>query len=95
VSVAGRRNLHIIVGGRVQGVGYRAWAERTAREIGLVGWVRNLPDGSVEIRAEGDGGALELFVEKLWRGPSLAEVENVVFSEEPPREELSDFSVRR
>lgn len=95
MSVAGRRSFHIVVSGHVQGVGYRVWTERTARELGLVGWVRNLADGSVEIRTEGDGGVLNRFVEKLWQGPSLAQVESVVTSEEPPRDAFSDFSIRR
>lgn len=68
---------HILVSGIVQGVGYRAFAERNARELGLSGWVRNLDDGRVEIFVEGEPSRLEMYVERCHRGPRSAEVTEV------------------
>jgi acylphosphatase len=70
------RAVRVRVTGRVQGVGYRAFVSRRAAELGITGWVRNLPDGGVE--AEGVGGEAELarFVEALRTGPRQARVED-------------------
>jgi acylphosphatase len=73
-----------LVTGRVQGVGYRFFAERAARELGVRGWVRNLPDGRVEAVAEGDDDALALFLERLRQGPRGARVERVAEEDRPP-----------
>ncbi|MBI4821969.1 MAG: acylphosphatase [Deltaproteobacteria bacterium] len=67
----------LLVSGLVQGVGYRAWVERTALSLGLVGWVRNLADGRVEIHAEGDGVAVETLYSLCQQGPRLARVSSV------------------
>ena len=69
------RRLHIV--GRVQGVGYRAWCVHTARKLGLVGWVRNLTDGSVEAVARGPKEVLESFVAAAHAGPPGARVTEV------------------
>ncbi|MDP6476716.1 MAG: acylphosphatase, partial [Nitrospinaceae bacterium] len=61
--------VHIIVHGRVQGVFFRASTQTRALELSLVGWVRNLPDSSVEIHAEGDRENLELLIEWCRQGP--------------------------
>ena len=65
------------VTGRVQGVGFRAFVVDVARDEGVGGWVRNLPDGSVEARAEGDVDSLRRFEWRLWQGPSHARVDDV------------------
>jgi acylphosphatase len=65
---------HYLISGRVQGVGFRYFAERAAREAGVTGWVRNLADGSVEVHAEGTRVAVETFEANLRRGPSHADV---------------------
>jgi acylphosphatase len=65
------------VTGRVQGVGYRFFAERAARELGVCGWVRNLPDGRVEAVVEGDDAAIARFLERLRQGPRGSRVEAV------------------
>ncbi len=72
-----------VVQGRVQGVGFRFFAERAARELGVRGWVRNLPDGSVEAVAEGDDEALATFIERLQRGPLSSRVDRVDVAEAP------------
>ncbi len=67
----------IVVSGRVQGVGFRFFAARHARRLGVGGSVRNLPDGRVEIVAEGDRAALEALVAALGDGPPGAAVHDV------------------
>lgn len=82
------------VTGRVQGVGYRYTAAHTARDLGLVGWVRNAPDGSVETRAQGDKRAIERFVTFLWRGPTSAQVRSVDVAPVDADPALTGFVVR-
>ncbi len=86
--------VRIIVKGRVQGVGYRFFTRRTALELGIKGYVRNLPDGTVEVVAEGSPEALDKFIEKLREGPPLAIVEDMDIEEVAPDEEFDDFEIR-
>ena len=65
------------VRGDVQGVGFRYVVQRRAQEMGLAGWVRNRPDGSVELVAEGDRAALGRLLELAGKGPGLADVDQV------------------
>ena len=65
------------ISGRVQGVGFRFFTEDAARREGLHGWVRNLPDGSVEIMAEGDAEAVERFERHVRHGPPGARIEQI------------------
>ena len=83
-----------IVQGRVQGVGFRFFAERAARELGVRGWVRNRPDGTVEALAEGEDAALQTFIERLKRGPLSSRVDRVEVAEEPPQG-FSTFEITR
>ena len=70
-----------LVGGRVQGVFYRATAARRARELGIDGHARNLPDGRVEVLACGDEAAVGIFAEWLWTGSSASRVTSVEVSD--------------
>lgn len=63
----------LIVHGRVQGVFYRDWTVATARSLCIAGWVRNLPDGTVEAQLEGDLAAIERMIEAMHGGPPSAE----------------------
>ena len=63
--------------GRVQGVGYRFYAQRCAHELGICGYVKNLPDENVEAAASGDKILLRSFIAKLEKGPSMAIVDAV------------------
>src|SRR5262249_28953653 len=75
-----------LISGRVQGVGFRYFAQAAARREGLHGWVRNLPDGRVEAEAEGDAEAVERFERAVRHGPPGARVDDVeVHDEVPPR----------
>lgn len=67
-----------LVSGRVQGVGFRYFAQDAARREGLQGWVRNLDDGRVEALAEGEAESVDRFEMALHRGPSHARVEHVL-----------------
>ena len=71
------------MGGRVQGVFYRATAARRARELGIRGHARNLADGRVEVLACGDREAVEAFVSWLWIGSSACKVTSVEASDTP------------
>jgi acylphosphatase len=69
--------LHIRVTGMVQGVFFRAWTAERARALGVVGWVRNASDGSVEGHLEGDKSAVQQLVDLLNQGPPSAQVTKV------------------
>jgi acylphosphatase len=69
--------IHIAVSGRVQGVGFRWFVAKKARELRLAGWVKNRPDGKVEVAAAGDAASLELLEAAVAAGPPGAEVEHV------------------
>jgi len=71
-------NKHIQVYGRVQGVGFRYFTATTAKALGIVGWVRNLGDGSVEIMARGSEDEMNAFLASMDEGPVFAYVENLV-----------------
>jgi len=69
--------VRYVVQGRVQGVGYRYFVLRNAEQLGLAGYARNMPDGTVEVLAEGDANALDELEERLREGPSFAHVSGV------------------
>jgi acylphosphatase len=79
--------------GRVQGVFFRQWTVNQAKALGVSGWVRNCPDGTVEAHLIGDEATLDKMIEALGRGPSQAQVEDVVVEDVEP-EEVEGFSVR-
>jgi acylphosphatase len=70
-------HVRCLVSGRVQGVFYRASTQRKAEALGLTGWVRNLPDGRVEVLASGPEDALKELRDWLWQGPPHAAVTGV------------------
>jgi acylphosphatase len=82
-----------VVLGRVQGVGYRYFVLREASHLGLRGFARNQPDGTVEVVAEGTEGALDGLEERLREGPSFASVTSVEREAIAPRGD-SDFHIR-
>lgn len=85
--------VHLIIKGRVQGVGYRMYTVETATELGLTGWVKNMPDGGVEVTAEGDKTALDKLVEWCKQGPPMAKVKSVHDEWEKFAGEFDDFDV--
>ena len=77
MSVARNTARRWVVGGRVQGVGFRWFVARRAQSLGVIGWVRNLPDGRVEVSACGEALVLDRLEDVLRSGPALARVDSV------------------
>jgi acylphosphatase len=75
------RRVRAIVTGRVQGVAYRASTVFEARGLGLTGWVRNLPDGAVELEAQGDDAVVDALLAWCADGPPAARVAGVSVEE--------------
>ncbi len=88
-----RVRLRLRITGRVQGVWYRGSLQAEARRRGVRGWVRNLPDGSVEAVVEGDAAAVRAVAEWCRVGPPGARVTDVVERREPAGEDLADFAI--
>ena len=86
--------VHIRVTGVVQGVGYRQGCRSTARSLGLVGWVRNLRDGSVEAFAQGESAAVDSLIDWMWAGPFGARVTGVESDVVPADMTLTDFFIQ-
>lgn len=86
--------LHLYISGRVQGVFYRQTTVRIARQLGLKGWVRNLPDGRVEAIAEGPQDAIASFLALCQKGPPDAQVTHLETQYEAPTGEFSNFETR-
>ena len=88
-----KARAHVIVEGRVQGVCFRHYTQATAFRLGLKGWVRNRPDGTVEALFEGDKGKVNEMIQWCHRGPSAADVKNVHVTWEKVAGDYDDFSV--
>jgi len=85
--------VHAHVSGRVQGVAFRQACRQAARSMGLVGWVRNLRDGRVEVWAQGDPEACDRLTDWLWAGPATALVTGVEADSVAPDVTLRDFFI--
>ena len=86
--------VEIYVSGRVQGVYFRQFTKEIASNLGLVGYVRNLPDGRVRAVAKGNHENIDLFVKKLRTGPIIANVESLDAKWYETDELFEDFSIR-
>ncbi|MEA1881563.1 MAG: acylphosphatase [Candidatus Marinimicrobia bacterium] len=86
--------VHLIVSGKVQGVGFRWYVVRSGRSLALIGYAKNLPDGNVEVQVEGNKVDIERFIKKLKQGPALSSVENVEMKWISPSNQLKDFNIR-
>lgn len=86
--------IHVLIEGRVQGVGFRHFTRLNAHRLGVHGWVRNRDDGRVEIRAEGAKYRLEQFIKKVRKGPTHSWVQNVDIEWKPATGEFHSFYVR-
>ena len=89
----GKKRVHVIVEGRVQGVFYRAFTRDAALNLGLSGWVRNRPNGSVEAIVEGQETAVEKMLQWFYQGSPNSIVEKVHVTEEPPAGDSSNFEI--
>jgi acylphosphatase len=89
------KRYHLLVSGRVQGVGYRYFARDSANSLGLNGWVRNIRGGGVEVEVEGERGDIDKFIEELRLGPPLSRVLEVEAQEMAITGTGDDFFIRR
>lgn len=87
------RRVHLIISGDVVGVSFRSWSRAQAQELGLVGWVRNREDDTVEIVAEGAKDKLEELVKRCSRGPDVAWVKKVDIEWQLPSNEFAYFDI--
>jgi acylphosphatase len=88
-----QRRVSLRIKGRVQGVCFRDSTRERAAELGVRGWVKNLPDGDVQALAEGPRAQVDQLVAWCRRGPPAARVEQVLVQDEEPRGDLSPFAV--
>ena len=88
------KRLRLIVSGRVQGVGFRWAAQKAARQLGVYGYVRNLPNGDVEIVAEGDDTAVDRMTTWVRKGPTWSRVDNLQLHDLPGPAEYAAVGVR-
>ncbi len=88
-----KHGVRITVEGRVQGVGFRWFVQQRAQRIGVVGHVRNLASGSVEIEAEGSREQLNELQAAVSSGPAFSKIANLVVEEKPPTGEYDAFEI--
>ena len=88
------KNLEIVVSGRVQGVCYRAFVLHRANELNIKGYTKNLVNGNVKVIAIGEESVMNVFINMLRDGPSMARVDNIQTSEIIIGEEFSGFSIK-
>lgn len=86
--------VRLIISGRVQGINFRHFARQHAEKLDIKGFVRNLPNGSVEVVAQGEADNLKVFVRECNRGPLLARIDDVKIINEEPTNEFEGFEVR-
>ena len=89
-----REQLHVFWSGRVQGVGFRYTAELVALELGLKGWVKNLPDGRVEALCEGPRKTLDRFLAEVALGPMKRYIQHVETAWDKAAGEFDEFQIR-
>jgi acylphosphatase len=89
----GQKRIHLVVRGRVQGVFFRASTQREAKRLGLTGWVKNRPDGGVEIVAEGEEDQVKDLLVWAQHGPSTARVEKIDTRWRSYTGEFSEFRI--
>jgi acylphosphatase len=87
------RQVYIIISGRVQGVGFRYFARHKAEEFNIVGWVKNTPDGKVEIEASGENQNLNTFIDWMKIGPARAIIRTFSISDISPERTFTQFTI--
>lgn len=88
-----KMRVHIFVSGQVQGVCFRGDTQQIARELGITGWVKNLPDRKVEIIAEGEKEKVKQMVDWVKQGPPAAQVNNIDIEWQEYKGEFKDFYI--
>jgi len=87
--------VHMLIEGRVQGVGFRYFVLKWAQRLGVTGWVRNNFDGSVECEVEGDRSLVEEFIAKVKIGPTWSSVQDIKIDYKPYEGKYRNFDVER
>ncbi|MFA5061169.1 MAG: acylphosphatase [Candidatus Pacearchaeota archaeon] len=85
----------MIIQGTVQGVFFRQFVKDNADKMGLRGFVRNLPEGNVEIIVEGEGETIERFLNIMKKGPEHAQIRNVIIEERKWSGDFNEFKILR
>lgn len=88
------KSVSIVVKGRVQGVGFRYFAQYRAEQLNITGWVRNTPDGNVEIEATGEPENMNAFIDRIKIGPGRSIVQSISVSEFTPTRTFTNFTIR-
>lgn len=88
------KRYHLIVMGRVQGVGFRYFCDTLAHTLGVTGWVRNTPDGNVELEVQGKEPLLDSFFDGVAKGPVLARVLEIQENEITIHSQDSSFTIK-
>ncbi len=88
------RGVKLLISGRVQGVYFRLFAQKKAKQLGINGYAKNLVDGRVEIMAQADNSSIESFIKWSNKGPIIARVDEVEVSEWPIEEQFTTFEIR-
>ena len=94
IEVNRKMQLFVLISGKVQGVGFRDFTQRNAKQLGINGYAKNLPNGKVEVIAEGDKSQLDALVALLQKGPRSARVDSLEFDERPFTGEYKTFGIR-
>jgi acylphosphatase len=89
-----KKRIHVFYSGKVQGVGFRFSAEETAKRLDVVGWVKNLRDGRVEVTAEAEEQALNRFLKEMQSGPMRSFIKDFEVIWQEPTEEFKEFEIR-
>ncbi len=94
IEVNRKMQLFVLISGKVQGVGFRNFTQRNARQLGVNGYAKNLPNGKVEVVAEGDKSQLDALIALLKRGPRFARVDSLDVDERSFTGEYESFGIR-
>ena len=94
IEVNQKMQRYILISGKVQGVGFRHFTRQNAMKLGVHGYAKNLPNGKVEVVAEGDKATLNEFVKILWKGPPASRVEDVKVEARPHSGEYTAFGIK-
>jgi acylphosphatase len=92
-DMSGKKRVHVIVTGRVQGVFFRAYTRDEAVKLGLTGWVRNKSDGTVEAIVEGEDMTVDKMINWFYKGSPHSHVEKVETEQEPPVGDMEAFEI--
>jgi acylphosphatase len=89
-----KAKAHVLISGQVQGVFFRDATRKKAEDLRITGWVRNLPDGRVEVLFEGEKEAIDKIIEWTKKGPDSARVEDIKVKWEEYKDEFSSFAIK-